>query len=67
MANRVHLVVPGLVGRNGRDHRRCVGLAGRHLKRAGLLYSDHMDVQDGEAIFRHACRNGPRRHHLEAG
>lgn len=52
----------GTGGRNGRDHRRCVGLAGRHLKRAGLLYSDHMDVQDGEAIFRHACRNVPRRH-----
>ena len=32
----------------------------RHLKRAApaLLYSEHMDGQDGEAMFRHACAMG---------
>jgi len=31
-----------------------------HLKRAGpaLLYSDHLDGADGEAMFRHACAMG---------
>ena len=32
----------------------------RHLKRAGaaILYSDHMEGDEGEAMFRHACRLG---------
>ena len=32
----------------------------KHLKRAGpaLLYSEHLDAQDGEAMFRHACAMG---------
>jgi bifunctional non-homologous end joining protein LigD len=32
----------------------------KHLRRAGpaLLYSDHLDGSDGEAMFRHACAMG---------
>ena len=32
----------------------------KHLKRAGpaLLYSEHLDGSDGEAMFRHACAMG---------
>ena len=31
-----------------------------HLKRAeaALLYSDHLDGADGQAMFRHACAMG---------
>ena len=38
------------------------------LKKAGpaLRFSEHLDGDEGEAMFRHACVDEPRRHCLEA-
>ena len=38
------------------------------LRRAGpaLIFSEHLEGADGAAMFEHACRLGPRGHHLKA-
>jgi ATP-dependent DNA ligase len=40
-----------------------------HLKHTGaaIIYSEHMEGADGEAMFRHACGLGTRRHRVETG
>jgi ATP-dependent DNA ligase len=33
---------------------------------SGMQLNEHLEHEDGEVVFRHACKDGPRGHRVEA-